>query len=322
MSKKIRIKILSLGLIITAGINLVGCQLAKSDSEYRGKENLCGTFVTYYPDEDSYDYEDPDKKYYGNFGENLFDEDIDKYDFGNLKGYSIFLHTEGEGDDKLNGIISDNIFGQFKISENIDSEANDNTIITTENDDIVDDTDYMNITSEQNEISATMYVTSKFKGIFKFNPIIKEDKKYYTKLEGKSIYIDGIKKEGSTSLSEKSETTTKNSNGKSISEKFIYNITVEIVDELKNIRVKEMNDNDTVIKTKEIIHKNDEYEYKISKDTAYIIIEETCVDENNKEITKRSISDRNEIKNDETYHFCNYANEDGIVIPKLLYIKK
>lgn len=324
MSKKIRIKILNLGLILTASINLVGCQLAKSDSDYKEKENLCGTFVTYYPEYDSYDYEDSDKKYYGNFDENLLDKNMDKYNFGNLNGYSIFLHKEGEGEGTVNGVVCDKVFQQTHFNESFKSEEkedNHDTIITTENDDVVDD-DYINITSEKYEIKGTMYVTRKFKGIFQFNPIIKENKKYYTKLGGNQIHVDGRREEGSSSLSGESDISTTNSNGKRISEKFTYTITVETVNELKSIKIKEMSNSDTVIKTKEIIHKSDEYQYKISKDTAYVIIEETCIDKNNKEITKRSIYDRDEINNDETYHLCNYANEDGIVIPKSLDIKK
>lgn len=315
---KINKKILSLALLITCSMNLSACQLAKTESEYKETENLCGTFITYYKEGENSDLDDENKKYYATFGEDVLDKDIDKYNFGDLKGYALFLHTEGEGENKLNGVVGDNVFRNINLSVNVNTEDNSKEIITT------DDTEELpkpdtNVTSEENKISGTIYVTRKFKGIIQFNPIIKEGKKYYT-IRGNSVYVDG-ENAGVSSKSSISDSTT-NYNSKTKIEKFSYTVSIEPVDELKSIKIKEISSNDTLIDTKEIIHKNDDYEFKISKNTAYIIVEENCVDKDGKEITKRTIYDRDKINNDETNHLCNYANEDGIVIPKNLYIKK
>lgn len=323
MKIQVNKKILSLILVIGSVLNLSGCQLAKEDSQYKETENLCGTFITYELDGKEYTFDDENKKYYGTFDENILDEGLDKYNFGDLKGYAIFLHKKGEGENKTNVIAGDNIFRNTKFSLNVNTEENSKEIITTEDTETVPEPD-INITSEENKIEATIYVTSKFKGIIQFNPIIKEGEKYYTVREGNSIHVDG-KDECSSSISASSNDTNKIINNKgsnSKSEKFTYTVTVEPVDELKSIKIKEMNSSDKVIKTKGIVHKGNNYEFKMSKNTAYIIVEETCIDKNGKEITKRTIYDRDKINNDETNHLCNYANEDNIVIPKNLYIKK
>lgn len=314
--RKINKKILSLILVISAGLSLSACQLAKPETEYKEMENLCGAFITYQPDDGDYDYEDMDKKYYGKFDEKLFDKDIDRYNFDDLDGYALFLHEEGEGDNKVKGALSDKVFQKVDLSVNVNTEDNTKEIITTA--DTLPEPD-MKVTSEENKISATMYVTSKFKGIVRANPIIKEGKKYYTKIEGNSMYVSG-ENLGPQSMSTSSDSKTTNESDTK-SEKFTYTITVEAVDELKSIRIKEMSSNDSVINTKEIVHKYNDYKFKMNKNTAYIIVEETCVDKDGKEIVKRSVYDRDNIDSG-TNHLCYYANEEGIVIPKNLYIKK
>ena len=312
-------KILSLVLVIGSVINLSGCQLAKEDSQYKEVENLCGTFITYELDGKEYNFDDEDKKYYGTFDEDIFDEGLDKYNFGDLNGYTILLHEKGEGKNKTKETVSDNVFQNIHFSLNVNTEENSKEIITTEDTETVPEPD-INVTSEENKIEATIYVTSKFKGIIQLNPIIKEGKKYYTVRDGSSIHVDG-ENEGISSTSASSNSTT-NDNSKSKTEKFTYTVSVEPVDELKSIKIKEISSNDTVINTKDIIHENNDYKFKIGKNTAYIIVEEICIDKNGKEITKRTIYDRYKINNEETNHLCNYANKDGIVIPKNLYIKK
>lgn len=312
-------KILSLILVIGSAINLSACQLAKTDSKYVDGENLCGTFVTYYKDGKDSTFDDEDKKYYGTFGEKIFDKDIQKYKFGNLKGYALFLHKEGEGENKLKSAVSDNVFQNVNLSVNVNSDENNKEILTTQDISSVPEPD-INATSEENKIEATIYVTSKFKGTIQFNPIIKEGKKYYTVRDGSSIRVGG-ENEGTSSTSASSNSTT-NDNSKSKTEKFTYTVSVEPVDELKSIKIKEISSNDTVINTKDIVHKNNDYKFKIGKNTAYIIVKEICIDKNGKEITKRTIYDRYKINNEEINHLCNYANKDGIVIPKNLYIKK
>ena len=302
--RKINKKILSLIIIISGAFSLSACQLAKEDSQYNEMENLRGAFITYKLDgkeDDSngeeYNYDDENKKYYGTFDENIFKKDIRKYNFGDLEGYAIFLHEEGEGDDRVKGGACDSVFQNMNLALNINTEESGKEIIST-SEDTVSEPD-MNVTSEESKISATIYVTSKFKGIISANPIIKEGKKYYTILDGNNIYADG-ENEGAYSVSASSDSKTAN-NSKSKSE--------------------EMSSNDTLINTKAIVHKDNDYKFKISKNTAYIIVEETCVDKDGKEIVKRRVYDRDKIDSD-TNHLCNYANEDGIVIPKNLYIKK
>lgn len=322
--RKINKKILSLIIIISGAFSLSACQLAKEDSQYKEMENLRGAFITYKLDDkeddsngEEYNYDDENKKYYGTFDENIFKKDIRKYNFGDLEGYAIFLHEEGEGDDRVKGGACDSVFQNMNLALNINTEESGKEIIST-SEDTVSEPD-MNVTSEESKISATIYVTSKFKGIISANPIIKEGKKYYTILDGNNIYADG-ENEGAYSVSASSDSKTAN-NSKSKSEKFTYTISIESVDEVKSIRIKEMSSNDTLINTKAIVHKDNDYKFKISKNTAYIIVEETCVDKAGKEIVKRRVYDRDKIDSD-TNHLCNYANEDGIVIPKNLYIKK
>ncbi len=278
MMRKINKKILSLILVISGTFGLSACQLAKEESKFDANENLRGAFITFKADGEEDTYDDVDKKYYGTFGENLFDKDIKKYNFGDLDGYAIFLNEEGEGEDKIQGAACDSVFQNVNYALSVNSEENAKEIITTTEESLPEPD--VNITSEESKISATIYVTSKFNGIVTANPIIKEGNKYYTIREGNSFYV-GNESPGAQSISASSDSKTTN-DSRTKSEKFTYTISVEAVDELKSIRIKEMSSNDTLISTKDIVHKDDDYEFKMSKNAAYIIVEETCVDNKGK----------------------------------------
>ena len=60
-------------------MNLSACQLAKTESEYKEVENLCGVFITYHKDGEDSVFDDENKKYYATFDEDVLDKDVDKY---------------------------------------------------------------------------------------------------------------------------------------------------------------------------------------------------------------------------------------------------
>ncbi|MGN1032231.1 MAG: hypothetical protein ACI4PU_02105 [Intestinibacter sp.] len=320
LSKK-SIKVLSLALVAVCSINLTGCQLAKDDSQNLQNENLCGVFVRYCPDDDYSAELDYDKKYYI-----TYDNTTKKYSVDGLEGYAIFLHKNG---DTLE-IVNDDVFRNVKMNVHVNSQNDDKGIYTTDDGDfyktyeVEAPNDDPKIDSEEHQIEATMYLTKKIKGTIQFDPIIKDGDKYYIALGGQGIYLDGNNLT-SCSTSESAQSTEKDSNRNEITKKFSYKISIEPADELKSIKIKEMNKNDAVVNTKQIVHTKDDYEFKIGKNTAYVIVEETCVDDDKKETIKRTVYDREQISNkkDETIdHPCNYAREDGVVIPKDLYILK
>lgn len=341
------IKMLSLALVVICSINLTGCQLAKEDDQNLENENLCGVFVRYCPDESDEDYSadlDYDKKYYI-----TYDDTTEKYSVDGLKGYIIFLHKNGD----VLETVGDDVFRDVKMNVHVNSQIDEKSDITDDKEIYTTDeqssykTDQQNshatengnfyktyedeasiddpkIDFEEHQIEATIYLTKKIKGTIQFDPIIKDGDKYYINLGGQGIYLDKTNLT-SSSTSESAQSTEKDSDGNEITKKFSYNISIEPADELKSIKIKEMDKNDTVINTKQIVHTKDDYEFKIGKNTAYVIVEETCVDEDNKEIIKRTVYDRDEISNqkDETIaHPCNYSDGDGVVTPKDLYIVK
>lgn len=302
-------KILCLILMIICSINLTGCQLAKEDTQPVEK-NMCGVFVRFCDDDGSDDL-DYDKKYYIDY-----DDATGKYSTDGLEGEAIFLHKNG---DTLE-TVSDDVFRNVKMDVLVNSKDDEDFYKTYQEE---APNSELKVDSEEYQLEATIYYTGKFKGTIQFDSIIKDGDKYYITLDGQGIYLDNL---GSWSTSESAQYIEKDSGGNEITKKFSYKISIEPVDELKSIKIKEMDKNDTVINTKQIIHTKDDYEFKIGKNTAYIIVEETCIDsKSKKETIKRTVYDRDEISDqkDETIdHPCNYAGEGGIVIPKDLYIVK
>ncbi|MCI6737337.1 MAG: hypothetical protein MR593_04360 [Intestinibacter sp.] len=302
-------KILYVILMIICSINLTGCQLAEEDTQPADK-NMCGVFVRFFDDDGSDDL-DYDKKYYIDY-----DSTTGKYSIDGLEGEAIFLYKNG---DTLE-TVSDDVFRNVKMDVLVNSKDDEDFYKTYQEE---APNSELKVDSEEYQLEATIYYTGKFKGTIQFDSIIKDGDKYYITLDGQGIYLDNL---GSWSTSESAQYTEKDSGGNEITKKFSYKISIEPVDELKSIKIKEMDKNDTVINTKQIIHTKDDYEFKIGKNTAYIIVEETCIDsKSKKETIKRTVYDRDEISDqkDETIdHPCNYAGEGGIVIPKDLYIVK
>lgn len=302
-------KILYVILMIICSINLTGCQLAEEDTQPADK-NMCGVFVRFFDDDGSDDL-DYDKKYYIDY-----DSTTGKYSIDGLEGEAIFLYKNG---DTLE-TVSDDVFRNVKMDVLVNSKDDEDFYKTYQEE---APNSELKVDSEEYQLEATIYYTGKFKGTIQFDSIIKDGDKYYITLDGQGIYLDNL---GSWSTSESAQYTEKDSGENEITKKFSYKISIEPVDELKSIKIKEMDKNDTVINTKQIIHTKDDYEFKIGKNTAYIIVEETCIDsKSKKETIKRTVYDRDEISDqkDETIdHPCNYAGEGGIVIPKDLYIVK
>lgn len=297
-------KLVAFSVVLLNMFNLVGCQLAKEDKLATDNENLSGVFVTYeLEDAGESDEEllDENKKYYGIIDNTI---DLQKHKFAELSGYTFLLNERGQGENRYKESLQDDIFQNVKLDVHVTS----------------DDKNSEEVNSTENKISGTIYVTSKFKGIMKFNPIIQDNDKFYTVLQGNNLYIDGSN-EGTTSTSASSDSTS-TFGDKSSNEKFSYSINVESVDELEKIKIKEINKDDKVIRVKEIVHHKDEYIYKIDEKTDYIIVEEECLNKDNKEIKNRIIYDVGDIEQDDVNHLCNYSNKDGIVEPKILIIKK
>lgn len=274
-----------------------GFSLAKS-GDVEEKKQLCGVYISFAS------YKEKGEENEKIYAKRTQDSE-DGYTFSDLKGYSMFFTKEGEEEESVT-------------SSNVD-KAICNVALA------VGVVDQDGTSTQENKLSGTLYVTSRFCEIIRFYPVYVEGNgKYYTSLKSS---ISASKVDGKLSAELKfntNEAFNTVSGSMNQSKKFECELTIKPVDELKNITVKEYNLKDEVIKEQKIIHTSDEYDMILQSSTAYVIVEETVINAEGKEEVKRTIYDWKDpvSEEDKLSHTCNYANEDGIIIPKQLYFTK
>jgi hypothetical protein len=162
---------------------------------------------------------------------------------------------------------------------------------------------------------ATLSISRNSREVIHINPVyIRSDGSIYTLL-GQDI---GYMNTGESIGSIYSQTLTdekKSTFGDVIkSEKESYKVNIALVDEAKQVLIKEMNANDTLIKST-LYSQTDADDFVTDPNTSYVIVEELMSYNNSKEYTKRSIySLEDKITEAEyDYHICNFPGEGGII---------
>jgi len=316
MMKNKRRLLLATMVILLGTITLTGCQLAKPATNTNvTSDKLCGVFVTIgynnlvINDEALNDM----GVSINNSGEISFNESTN----ASLSGNRI----EGKITEDKNSVIFDGISGYYMGSLQVQDENGEyyNSLMC---DPGLSDVKYaINASDDSDEQNgeATLYVSRNFHESFYLNPVyLTSDGSYYTILgsaQGASFFG-----EMGTICSQTidSALTMKNDNS-SMTERSSYKINVAVVEAVKKSVIKEMNQNDELVKVTEHLPNSPE-EFTVDSETSYVIVEEVLVSSSRVKGVKRSVyaplpRDSFETSNQ---HHCYFPAENGIIAQKLI----
>lgn len=311
MSKKSYYRLLILIVSILLIIQLTGCQLAIEDSTIANKtEKLCGIFLTIGSETlpmNQPSLEDVDFSV-NQDGQITFDDkslitansnkvegqliDNKTMKFNGAQGYFMGLIEIKEADGITSqGLMADKEFHEGKISINHTDE------------------------SEENSCEMTFSVGKGFNEIVHMNPIYQRaDGTYYTVFGNSTGFMGSGTDIGSVYSQTLDNTLTKTVDGKTITEKYSFKINVEVVEAADHIVIKEMNQDDELIKCTEYLP-GDPDDFTVGAYTQYIIVE----DRNTSDVvTKRSVYSINKelSESERISHAWNLVNENNIITVK------
>ncbi len=302
-------------VMMICSITLTGCQLAMPTINTNvTSDKLCGAFVTigYYDLAINNEALNDIDVSFNSKGEAIFDEGA----FSTLSENRI----EGKITEDKSNVIFDGIQGYYMgiLHQPIENGEYSNAIMC---DPGLSDVKFaVNVTdnSENQTGEATLYVSTKFQEIFYLNPVyLTSDGSYYTIL-GRA---QGASFSGDISGSVCSQTLdseiTQTNDGSSKTEQSSYKINVAVVDEVKKTTIKEMNQNDELLKTTEYMPDSPD-EFTVDSKTAYVIVEELLSNSSKENYAKRNIYiplplDSTEATNQ---HSCNFPGENNVIAQK------
>lgn len=125
---------------------------------------------------------------------------------------------------------------------------------------------------------------------------------------------------GSASASyAKTVENTQTLNGKTTKKKVTTTISIQWIDELKTVRLVEMNNQNVLLRTAEVTLKDiqtwakEEKPFAVGKDTAYLIVEETYEANQGVSYVKRTVYDRPQSNDlNKPLHTFNFPKENGL----------
>lgn len=317
MKNKRHFKIFTTIVILLCIITLTGCQLAiPTTGTYKTTDQLCGVFVTIgynnLPMKEEAIINSAIK--IGKNGEISFDESINP---------SLFeTKIEGKLDKEKNIVVFDGISGYY-MGNHRSKDAKGESYNALMCDPALTDVKYgVNVTddSEEHKGEATLYVSKQFREAFYLNPVyLSDDGSYYTILgNSQGTSFSG---EVSTVCSQTidSAITTKQGDS-SKTEKSSYKMNVAVVETVKKILIKEMNQKDELVKVTEYLPSSPD-EFIVNSETSYVIVEEALTGSRKDNGIKRSVYVPLSRASIETsnQHRCNYPGENYVIAPK--YVK-
>ncbi|WOO37505.1 hypothetical protein R2R35_03130 [Anaerocolumna sp. AGMB13020] len=292
-------------LLILLLIHLTGCSLALPEQKSGGDE-FCGAYLVFPGDGSTYN-----ELISSGFGVNSKGEIIQKKDnilegsYGNdtvsfegIDGYFIGFLKEENKDDKGIGVIADDGFSdvsnQLKVSDSGNEEIGEATFLLP--------TDCMSsfrAYSVYRRADGSFYLINNTQGVHIGDGSADSE---YTVTIG-------------TSLSENMDKQIMNTKKTSIK------ITVRLVDPVKKLVLKEMNEQDEVIATTEIRNgKEEKIPYKVMAQTSYVLVEETLSNKEKGDYMKRSVFSFG--KENKYTHQCNFPGEKADIGILTLEISK
>jgi|GEM_PF-2427253 len=314
MKNNRRLILLTTMVMLLCTITLTGCQLAIPTTDMNvTSDKLCGVFVTigYYAINDEA-LNDMDVTINNN-GKISFNESVN----ASLSGNRI----EGKITEDKNTVIFDGICGYYMGSLQVQDENGEyyNSLMC---DPGLSDVKYaINVTdnSEEQNGEATLYVSRNFHESFYLNSVyLTSDGSYYTILgcaQGASFFGDM----GTICTQTIESALTMKNDDSSKTERSSYKINVAVVEAVKKTVIKEMNQNDELVKVTEYLPNSPE-EFTVDSETSYVIVEEVLDSFSTVKGVKRSVyvplsRDSFETSNQ---HQCYFPGENGIIAQELI----
>ncbi len=273
-------------------VQLMGCSLALPEQK-SGEDEFCGAYLVFPGDGSSYNelssldftvnskgeiIQKKDRTLEGSYGN-------DTVNFESIDGYFIGFLQEENKDDKGIGLIADD--GFIDVSAQV-------KVLDSGNEDIGE---------------ATFLIPANSMSSFRAYPVYRRaDGSFYLINSTQGVHIgDGTADSEytmtiGTSLLETMDKQTMNAQTTSIK------ITVRLVDPVKKLVLKEMNEQDEVIVTTEIKNsKEKKIPYKVMAQTSYVLVEETLSNQEKGDYIKRSVFSFG--KENNYTHLCNFPGE-------------
>lgn len=295
--------------IVLSSVLISGCQLAnKKYSTAKDADELCGVFVTVgekkLPVKDITTNQIP--------VDNSNEINLDEKQF-NIQN-------------KVDGTVSDDGTANFKglkgyylgIVQELDDKGNGTNVYKTGNgfsNNIFSAKDLDNISESSCE--GTLTVSSKLHDLVDIDPVYRrEDGTYYVVLDMNAGFITNSS--CGTVFSKTLASSLTNKVGKSKKgSKNSFTVHLVIADETTHILIKEMNQNDKLIKTTKY-QQTDPETFVVNNKTKYVIVEEYKHGSDRGDYISRSICNPCKQGNceEESTHSCSFANTNGVIDSK------
>lgn len=276
---------------------LGGCQLAVDDDEMNpGADRLCGVFVTL--DYLDISFEDQELEIPLNWN-----GDPSSIVFPETRIYA--TRTENE-----NGSVDytfDGIEGFRLFSVEIDSHDGYGSYSSSFGDEAIQDGNF-SVSDEEISLSGTIYFDVHYSCVVYANPVYQTPDGQVYMTSGTGISFGGEQTEGSAGSTSLSATTTETIDGEETSHTTKVEIKVAAVNTNKKVILKQLNSSDQIIMQTEITQDDIPESIKIEKNTAYMIMEEHCIDHENNASVKRTL-----LKPDEEFLGASFTGDNGII---------
>lgn len=284
--------------LLCISICLTGCRLAKTEEQNPGQESgsYCGVFITYgAPDtEDTIIEGTPIRS-----GSGL----IEEYEFEGLKGscfFEVLQFSDIPAEDGSRTAFHSDAVCDVKVNVNVGDEGRETTL------------------------EGRIYLSGRFQQVVYCNPVYqREDGSIYT-VPGSAAGIMVSGDSGGDYGYARDSSYTAKVNGKESVEKLSCKINFERVDRLKEVIVKEYDEQDYILNAASIRADLMESDIKLQNKTAYVIVEENYINSDGEEYKKRTAFDCDRVKWNKdavvTEFLLRFENEEGIVIPSILRI--
>lgn len=297
---------LSIILMLLSTCFLTGCQLARESNTIKhSTESLCGLFVTVGDDRvDSFVNQEVkvnskgEIEFSNTFSNNIIEGIMEDghVKFGDIPGYYMGLVEVDLKDPMKNCYGADNGFKDVNYAINSMDGIEDNSY------------------------KATISVSRKTKKIININPVyVRADGSIYTVL-GQSVgYMNTGASSGQIYSETLSDEKASTQGGVVTKEKKAFTINVAIIDEAKQVLIKEMNQDDSLIKTT-IYSQKDADDFVVDPNTSYVIVEELMTDISNKDYIARSVYslENKNLKEEFVSHSCSFPGEGGVIGTKTI----
>ncbi len=276
---------------------LGGCQLAVDDDEMNpGSDRLCGVFVTLEYLDISFEEQELEIPFNWN-------GDPNNIVFPETRIYATRTEDEnGHVDYTFDGVEGFRLF-----SVKTDSPDGLGSYSSSFGDDAIQD-GHISVSDEEVSLSGTIYYDVHYPCSVFPNPVYQTPDGQVYLTSGTGISFGGERMEGISGSTSLSATTTETIDGVETSHTTEVEVKVEALNTNKKVVLKQMDSDDEIIAQTEITQDDIPESIAVQNNTAYMIMEEHCVDYENKDSVKRML-----LKPDDEFLGVCFTGDNGII---------